>query len=72
MIDSCSLSPTFLPLQGYNSIGFHNPALMTPHINQLVEDGRELTRQYVSACNNTHTHTHTQCARCFHLHPPTC
>lgn len=42
--------------QGYNSIGFHNKDLITPNVNELVQNGRELTRQYVyKFCSPTRT-----------------
>eukprot|EP00039_Didymoeca_costata_P024936 m.11904 g.11904 ORF g.11904 m.11904 type:complete len:523 (+) comp4552_c0_seq1:170-1738(+) len=42
--------------QGYNNIGLHNPDLITPNINQLVAEGRELTRHYVyKFCSPTRT-----------------
>ena len=32
---------------GYNSVGVHNPRIITPNIDALVSQGRELTRHYV-------------------------
>lgn len=33
--------------QGWNNAGFHNPNLLTPHTNALVEEGVRLNRHYV-------------------------
>ena len=34
--------------QGWNSIGFHNPSLISPNINELVKDGTYLELEWVT------------------------
>ena len=39
---------------GWNDVGFHNPDIVSPHLNRLAQKGVELTRFYVaSLCSPT-------------------
>ena len=49
MIDFSFFTYYFDNCSGFNDIGYRNPAVITPNIDQLARDGVILNRNYVQA-----------------------